>query len=129
MPIVNLIDTALSCPDTWSPLIVADINSTTVKVARVKDDFVWHQHECEDEAFLVLKGKLTICYRNREDVVLGPGDLHVVPRGVEHCPKAEKECLIVLIEQSTTAHTGRLKSPLTRSVEQQRLAAAEVLGE
>lgn len=123
---INLRVAASCCPDTWSPIIVADVNSTAVKVARVQGEFVWHDHEFEDEAFLVLQGSLTIRYRDRE-VILNAGDLHVVPRGVPHCPVAEEECLIALIEQNTTAHTGELDTPMTRSHAQQRLAAREAL--
>ncbi|NNU17512.1 cupin domain-containing protein [Parvularcula sp. ZS-1/3] len=129
MSALNLLSAAELCPDTWSPMVVADVNATSVKVARVEGNFVWHHHEEEDEAFLVLRGELKICYRDREAVVLKSGDLHVVPRGVEHCPQAEEECFIVLIEQSSTAHTGEVESTLTRSAEEQRDAAEVVLGQ
>ncbi len=124
---INLRAAAASCPETWSPIIVADVNSTAVKVARVHGEFVWHDHEYEDEAFLVLQGSLTIRYRDHE-VTLNAGDLHVVPRGVPHCPVAKQECLIALIEHSTTAHTGKLETTVTRSNAQQRQTAREVLG-
>ena len=77
---INLEDAASSCPDKWSPVIVADVNSTAIKVARVQGEFVWHDHEFEDEAFLVLQGTLTIRYKDHE-VILNAGELHVVPRG------------------------------------------------
>lgn len=124
---INLRTVAASCPDTWSPIIVADVNSTAIKVARVQGEFVWHDHEFEDEAFLVLQGSLTIRYEDHE-VILSAGDLHVVPRGVSHCPVAEEECLIALVEQNSTAHTGKLETTRTRSNAQQRHAAREVIG-
>ena len=124
---INLRKTAASCPDTWSPIIVADVNSTAIKVARVHGEFVWHDHEFEDEAFLVLQGSLTIRYEDHE-VILNAGDLHVVPRGVSHCPVAEDVCLIALIEQNSTAHTGKVETKRTRSIAQQRRAAREVIG-
>jgi mannose-6-phosphate isomerase-like protein (cupin superfamily) len=124
---INLEVAASSCRDMWSPIIVADVNSTAIKVARVQGEFVWHDHEFEDEAFLVLQGSLTIRYEDHE-VTLNAGDLHVVPRGVSHCPVAEEECLIALIEQDSTAHTGKLKTTRTRSNAQQRNAAKKVIG-
>lgn len=123
---INLRTIAASCPDTWSPIIVADVNSTAIKVARVQGEFVWHDHEFEDEAFLVLQGSLTIRYEDHE-VILNAGDLHVVPRGVPHCPVAKEECLIALIEQNSTAHTGKLETARTRSNAQQRHAAREII--
>ena len=122
MTVVNLREAASNCHETWSPMIVADVNDTLVKVARVDGEFVWHEHEHEDEAFLVLQGELTISYQDH-DVLLKAGDFHVVPRGVKHRPKAEEECLIALIEQNTTAHTGKVQTPMTRSLEQQRRAS------
>ncbi len=118
--VVNLERAATSRPDPWSPLIVGQVNGTAIKVARVEGEFVWHDHAGEDEAFLVLKGELTIRYEDRPDVALGPGDLHVVPRGVRHAPRAAAGTLIALIEPATTAHTGDVASPLTRSLEEQR---------
>lgn len=120
MTVSNLREAAAACQELWSPRVIADINNTAVKVARIEGEFVWHSHEQEDEAFLVLSGELTIRYRDRDDVVLAAGDLHVVPRGIEHCPHAPEECLIVLIEQNSTAHTGKVQSALTRSIEEQR---------
>lgn len=122
MTVVNLREAASNCHETWSPMIVADVNDTMVKVARVDGEFVWHEHEHEDEAFLVLQGELTISYQDH-DVLLKAGDFHVVPRGVKHRPKAKEECLIALIEQNTTAHTGKVQTPMTRSLEQQRRAS------
>lgn len=121
MKVVNLREVASRCGETWSPVIVADVNDTMVKVARVEGEFVWHEHENEDEAFLVLQGELTISYQDH-DVVLKAGDLHVVPRGTKHRPKADEDCLIALIEQNTTAHTGKAQTPMTCSLEEQRQA-------
>ena len=100
-------------------MIIADVNDTMVKVARGEGEFVWHEHEREDDAFLVLQGELTISYQDH-DILLKAGDFHVVPRGAKHRPKAEEECLIALIEQNTTAHTGKTQTPMTRSLEEQR---------
>ena len=120
MSVVNLEDEAAARPDTWSPRIVADVSGTAVKVARLEGRFVWHAHADEDEAFLVLRGSLRIEYEDREDAVLGPGDLHVVSAGVRHCPVAEEGCLVALIEPMATRHTGDEVTWGTRSLEEQR---------
>ena len=103
----------------WSPRVVAVANGQHIKVAKVKGEFVWHTHADEDEFFLVRKGTLTIRYRDRLDVVLGEGDFHVVPKGVEHMPIAAAECWVVLVEPAATKHTGETVSAVTRSIEQQ----------
>jgi mannose-6-phosphate isomerase-like protein (cupin superfamily) len=104
----------------WSPRVVADLNGQSVKVAKVRGDLAWHNHAAEDEMFLVWKGELVIEYRDRPQVTLGPGDFHVVPRGVEHNPVAADECWLVLFEPSETKHTGDVVTDKTRTVENQR---------
>lgn len=99
----------------WSPKVVAELDEHEVKVVKVKGDFVWHTHE-SDELFLVVDGELTIRLRDG-DVVLGPGQLYVVPRGVEHCPHADEEVSAVLIERRGTVNTGDAGGPLTATVE------------
>jgi mannose-6-phosphate isomerase-like protein (cupin superfamily) len=79
---------------------------------KVKGEFVWHKHDDTDDFFLVLQGHLTIKLRDR-DVELDEGELFVVPRGVEHCPRAEEEASILLIEPAGTVNTGDAGSPLT----------------
>jgi mannose-6-phosphate isomerase-like protein (cupin superfamily) len=103
----------------WSPRVVAIANGQYVKVAKVRGEFVWHAHADEDELFLVHKGTLTIRYRDRADVILGEGDFHVVPKGVEHMPVAAEECWVVLVEPAATKHTGDTVSGATKSIEQQ----------
>lgn len=89
----------------WSPKIVAAFNGHDVMVVKVKGEFVWHSHPDTDDLFFVLKGHLTIRLRNG-DVRLGPGDLYVVPKDVEHCPFAEDEAHLLLIEPAGTPNTG-----------------------
>ncbi|HSM95638.1 MAG TPA: cupin domain-containing protein [Rhizomicrobium sp.] len=89
----------------WSPKIVAAFNGHDVMVVKVKGEFIWHSHPDTDDFFLVLKGNLTIQMRDG-DVRLGPGDLYVVPKGVEHRPVAEEEAQILLIEPKGTPNTG-----------------------
>jgi mannose-6-phosphate isomerase-like protein (cupin superfamily) len=89
----------------WQPRTVAEFNGHDVMVVKAKGEFVWHKHDETDDLFLVLRGKLVIQLRDR-DVELGPGDLFVVPKGVEHRPVAEEEVHIMLIEPSGTPNTG-----------------------
>jgi mannose-6-phosphate isomerase-like protein (cupin superfamily) len=96
----------------WSPKIVGELNGQYVKLAKLKGEFVWHQHEAEDELFLVVQGRLAMKLRDRE-VVLEEGEFLVVPRGVEHCPVAEEEAHVLLFEPQSTAHTGDVRSERT----------------
>jgi mannose-6-phosphate isomerase-like protein (cupin superfamily) len=89
----------------WSPKIVSQFNGHDVMVVKAKGEFVWHAHPDTDDFFLVLKGRLTIQLREG-DVHLGPGDLYVVPRGVEHRPVAGEEVHLLLIEPKGTPNTG-----------------------
>ena len=89
----------------WSPKVVARLNDYEIKVVKVKGEFVWHTHDDTDELFLVIEGRLTIQLRDG-DVTLGPGQLYVVPRGVEHCPIAEGEVSAMLIEPAGVVNTG-----------------------
>jgi mannose-6-phosphate isomerase-like protein (cupin superfamily) len=89
----------------WRPHRLASVNDYDVKVVKLDGEFVWHSHPETDELFLVLSGALTIQLRDR-DVRLGPMDTFVVPRGVEHCPRADGEVSAVLIEPRGTVNTG-----------------------
>jgi mannose-6-phosphate isomerase-like protein (cupin superfamily) len=102
---VNLAAKLASFSELFSPRIVAELNDYKIEVVKAKGEFVWHTHPDTDDFFLVLSGHLTIQLRDR-DVELGPGDLYVVPRGVEHCPKATEEAHILLIEPKGTPNTG-----------------------
>jgi mannose-6-phosphate isomerase-like protein (cupin superfamily) len=100
----------------WKPKIVARVNGFDVRIAKVAGEFVWHKHDHTDEFFLVVEGHLTIQLRDR-DVELDRGELFVVPRGVEHCPRAEEETCILLIEPCGTVNTGDIHGPLTAEAE------------
>lgn len=89
----------------WSPKVVARLNDYAVKVVKLKGEFVWHSHPETDELFLVLEGALTIQLRDG-DVRLGPGQLYVVPKGIEHRPVAEGDVSVVLVEPEDTLNTG-----------------------
>jgi mannose-6-phosphate isomerase-like protein (cupin superfamily) len=96
----------------YSPGIVGYLNDYKLVVVRVLGEFVWHKHDDTDDFFLVLKGRLTIQLRDR-DVELGEGELFVVPRGVEHRPKADEEAHVLLIEPRGTVNTGDAGGELT----------------
>jgi mannose-6-phosphate isomerase-like protein (cupin superfamily) len=96
----------------FQPGIVGYLNDYKLIVVKVLGEFVWHKHDETDDFFLVLDGQLTIQLRDR-DVELGPGELFVVPRGVEHCPKAEEEARVLLIEPKETVNTGDAGGDLT----------------
>jgi predicted GIY-YIG superfamily endonuclease/mannose-6-phosphate isomerase-like protein (cupin superfamily) len=100
----------------WQPKIVGELNDSYVKLARLQGEFVWHKHDIEDELFLVIKGKLTIKLRDG-DLTLNEGEFVIIPRGVEHCPYAEDEVQVMLLEQKSTVNTGDVQSE--RTVESQ----------
>jgi mannose-6-phosphate isomerase-like protein (cupin superfamily) len=91
--------------DLWSPRVIAELNDYQFKLARIHDDFVWHAHDDTDEAFIVLKGKMEIEFRDG-CVELAEGEMFVVPKGVEHRPRATHECHILLVEPRGIANTG-----------------------
>ena len=105
MDVVNLEDKFGRISEQWSPKILAQLNDYHVKAVKLQGEFVWHKHDETDELFLVTKGSLVIRFRDR-DVTLGPGELVVVPKGVEHLPVAEEECEVLLIEPAGTPNTG-----------------------
>jgi len=102
---INLAEKLAQFSDHWAPRTVAQLNEYDIMVVKVQGEFVWHAHADTDDFFLVLKGQLTIRLRDR-DVTLGPGELFVVPRGVEHQPFAEEQVELLLIEPSGTPNTG-----------------------
>ena len=105
MAVVDLHEKLAAIDEPWSPRIVARYNRNKVFLAKAKGEFVWHKHDDTDDLFLVLEGTLTIQLRDG-DVALGPGELYVVPRGVEHCPRSEDGASILLIEPEGTPNTG-----------------------
>jgi mannose-6-phosphate isomerase-like protein (cupin superfamily) len=102
---VNLAEKLASFDEAFQPRIVATYNDNKVQLAKTRGEFVWHSHPDTDDLFLVVSGRLTIQLRDR-DVELGPGELYVVRRGVEHCPKADPEAHVLLIEPLGTPNTG-----------------------
>jgi mannose-6-phosphate isomerase-like protein (cupin superfamily) len=109
---------AASLPELWSPRVIGEVDDAYIKVARVQGSFGWHHHAGEDELFYVLAGRLRMELRDRV-VELGEGGMFIVPRGVEHNPVAERECLLMLVERKSTLHTGNVVNARTRSIEEQ----------
>ena len=109
---VNLAEKLASFDEHFSPKIVGHLNDYKLVVVKAKGEFVWHSHAETDDFFLVLHGRLTIQLRDR-DVELSPGEVFVIPRGVEHCPKAAEEAHVLLIEPAGTVNTGDADSSLT----------------
>lgn len=105
MDAINLAAKLATFSEHWQPRVVGQFNGHDLMVAKLKGEFIWHRHDDTDDFFLVLKGRLTLRLRTGE-VTLGPGELYVVPRGVEHCPVAEGEVELLLIERTGTPNTG-----------------------
>jgi mannose-6-phosphate isomerase-like protein (cupin superfamily) len=115
MNTVNLAQKLATFTEHWQPRTVGQFNGHDLMVVKVKGEFVWHTHEDTDDFFLVLKGRVTI-QMHEGNVTLGPGELFVVPKGVEHRPVAEEEAHILLIEPSGTPNTGNLETLAVRRV-------------
>jgi len=109
---------AASLTEFWSPRVIAEVDDNYVKVAKVQGSLAWHAHDHEDELFLILKGRLRIELESGV-VDLNEGDVYVVPKGVQHNPIAEEECLLMLIEKKSTLHTGDTMTDRTRSLDDQ----------
>lgn len=112
---VNLAAAFARIPAPWQPHVAAELNGQLVKLAKLQGEFVWHHHEHEDELFLVIQGRLRMLFRDRE-VVLEPGEMLVVPRGVEHLPIADDEVQVVLFEPASTLNTGNVSNERTVEV-------------
>jgi mannose-6-phosphate isomerase-like protein (cupin superfamily) len=102
---INLAEKLASFDEHFQPMILCYFNGHKIQVAKVQGEFVWHSHADTDDFFLVVKGRLTIQLRDRQ-VELREGELYVVPRGVEHCPRADEEAHILLLELEGTPNTG-----------------------
>jgi mannose-6-phosphate isomerase-like protein (cupin superfamily) len=109
---INLADKLALLDGVYQPGIVGYLNDYKLQVVKVKGPFVWHKHEQTDDFFLVISGQLTIHLRDR-DVELDPGEVFVVPCGVEHCPDADTETEVLLIEPKDTVNTGDAGGEMT----------------
>jgi mannose-6-phosphate isomerase-like protein (cupin superfamily) len=104
---IDLREKFASFDEHWSPRIVTELNGQHVKLVKFRGAFVWHHHEHEDELFLVHRGRFRMEFRDRS-VDLGPGEMIVVPRGVEHRPVADEEVEVMLFEPAGTLNTGNV---------------------
>src|SRR2546422_2589399 len=115
MRTINLAEKLSTFSGYWQPRTVGQFNGHDLMVVKVKGEFVWHKHDDTDDFFLVLKGRITIQMREG-NVTLGPGEMFVVPKGVEHCPMAEEESHLLLIEPQGTPNTGNPETAARRTV-------------
>lgn len=122
---INLSEKLSLFTDHWNPRIIGELNENYIKLAKLQGDFVWHSHRDEDELFVVLKGKLLIDFKDDKNVsgvrtvAINPGEIIVVPKGVEHRPHGDEEVHIMLIEPKSVINTGEVESELTRKELQQ----------
>lgn len=113
----NLTAAFASVTNPWQPHRLTSVNDYDVKVAKFDGEFVWHHHPNTDELFLVIAGQITIQLRDA-NVTLGPHDIYVVPRGVEHCPQADSEACVLLFEMQGTINTGAAGGPMTSELQE-----------
>lgn len=104
----------------WNPKIVGELNDHKVQVVKLKGEFVWHHHDHEDELFLVVKGKLTIHFRDR-DIQVNEGEFVIIPHPIEHKPEAKEEVYIILIEPKKTLNTGNVTDSKLTAKKQEKI--------
>lgn len=114
--VINLQEKFSKFTDYWHPRIVGELNDAHVKLVKVQGEFTWHHHDNEDEMFLVIDGTLTIKLRDG-DLKINAGEFVIIPRGIEHCPVAENEVKLILLEPKTTSNTGNVQNERTVEAE------------
>ena len=114
MQVIDIQQKLDSFEDHWSPRVIAALNGQHVKVVKLLGEFDWHFHKDEDELFMVVEGELTLHFRDRT-IELTPGQMCVIPRGIEHKPVASEECQVLLFEPAGTINTGNLVNQRTVS--------------
>jgi len=113
---VNLAQKLSLFSDYYSPKIVGELNDFYVKLVKLQGPFVWHHHDVEDELFFAVKGALKMALRedgDEREIVIHPGEFIIIPHGVEHCPSAEEETHIMLLEPKSTLNTGNVEGERT----------------
>ncbi len=113
MEVINIKEKFDLFNDHWHPRIIGELNGQAVKIAKVKGEFIWHDHIDEDELFYILKGQLIIEFRDKS-ITLNEGDMTIIPKGVEHKPIAHEEVWLMLFEPRNTKHTGEVEHELTK---------------
>ena len=109
---INLQEKLSLFDEHWTPKIIGELNGQYVKLAKIKGEFIWHNHDQEDELFMILKGSLVIELPG-EKVLLNEGEIFIVPKGVDHRPIAEEETHVLMFEPVSTAHTGDVRTDMT----------------
>jgi quercetin dioxygenase-like cupin family protein len=118
---VNLRSACADVMQYFSPRIIDEVNDQYIKIAKIKGQEVpWHNHENEDELFYIIDGQLLMEIENHPEFIMKKGDLFVVKKGINHRVSSTAECLIMLIESKTTEHTGKVKSQITKSIDDQK---------
>lgn len=112
MKAINVTDKFELIQDRWNPRVIAELNGQHVKIAKIEGEFVWHDHQLEDELFYILKGGLVMEFRDKK-VEVNEGEMIVVPKGVEHRPVTDGEVWIMLFEPNNIRHTGDVQSDFT----------------
>lgn len=117
---MNVNDAILGLDNYFSPKIIGEVNDQYIKVVKIKGQEVpWHNHENEDELFYIIEGSLMLEIEHQEAVIMQKGDLYVVKKATNHRVTSDEECFIMLIESKTTEHTGKVKSAITKSINEQ----------
>jgi mannose-6-phosphate isomerase-like protein (cupin superfamily) len=109
---INIADKLSKFAEHWSPRVIAEMNDYQFKLVKLQGDFVWHQHDDTDEVFIVYKGSMRIDFRGRS-VELSAGEMLVIPKGEEHKPYAQHECMVMLVEPKGVVNTGDAGGKLT----------------
>ena len=118
---MNLKNSFSEVKNYFSPKIIGEVNDQYIKIAKIKGEKVpWHNHEKEDELFFIVDGELLMEIENEPNIILRKGDLYIIKKGVNHRVSSQEECLIMLIESKTTEHTGKVKSEITKSIDEQK---------
>lgn len=110
--VVNIAERFRQFEEHWRPRIAGEVNESYVKLVKFDGEFVWHHHDAEDEMFLVVHGRMRMRLRDK-DLIVGPGEFVIIPRGVEHMPVAEGETHVVLFEPKSTLNTGNVSNERT----------------
>jgi quercetin dioxygenase-like cupin family protein len=117
---MNLKEYFKDVKDYFSPKVIGEVNDVYIKVAKIKGEKVpWHNHENEDELFYIIEGSLLFEIEGEPNFTMNAGDIFIVKKGINHRVSSVDECKIMLIENKTTAHTGKVNSDITKSIEQQ----------
>ena len=111
---INIMNKFSLFNEEWTPKIIGELNNQQVKICKLKDNFVWHSHENEDELFMVFKGTLLIDFRDGRTVEIKKGEILIIPKGIEHRPHTNGEIVFnLLFEPKTTSHTGNVQTDMT----------------